>query len=64
MKSINPIQVNDIRLQVDHISPKKIQLLEEYRNDPGNARIFVILIRHRQIEMISDENIIFETKVI
>ena len=64
MKTKYPIQVIDLGHQVDHISPKKIQLFEEYRNDPANARLFVILIRHRQIEMLSDGNKIIEVTVI
>ena len=56
MKNKCPIQVVDVRFQVDHITPKKSQLFEEFITDPANvkARLFVILIRHRQIEMIRD----------
>ena len=59
------IQVIDLRHQVDHINPTKTQLFKEYRNDPvyPNIRIFVILIRHRQIKMISDGDKIIEFKV-
>ena len=66
MKNKYPIQVIDLRHQIDHISPKKIQLFEEYKHDPVNAnkRIYVILIRHKQIEMISDVNKFIEIKVI
>ena len=66
MKNKCPIQVIDLRFQVDHITPKKIQLFEEFMTDPANVngRLFVILIRHRQIEMISDTNKIVEVKVI
>ena len=66
MKNKYPIQVIDIRHQIDHISPKKIQLFEEYKNDPvyDNKRLYVILIRHKQIEMISDGNKFIEVKVI
>ena len=64
MKNFQPIQVIDLKHQVDHISPMKNQLFEEYRNDLANARLFVILIRHRQIEMISNRNKITESKVI
>ena len=35
MKNFYPIQVIDLRFQADHISPKKIQLFEEYRADPA-----------------------------
>ena len=48
MTSKYPIQVIDLRHQVDHITPKKIQLFEELDAGPANvnARLFVILIRH------------------
>ena len=58
MKNKYPIQVIDLRHQIDHITPKKIQLFEEYKNDPVNAnkRSYVILISNKHIEMISDGN--------
>ena len=52
------------RHQVDFVSPKKIQLFEEYRNDTASARIFVIFIRHRHFEMISNGDIVTEIKFI
>ena len=64
MKNKYPIQVIDLRFQADHITPKKIQLFEEYRADPNNARLYVILIRRREIEFISDGNKLIEIKVI
>ena len=64
MKYLYPIQIIDLRYQIDHLSPKKIQLFEEFSEDPANERLFIILIRHRQIEMISDGNKIIEVKVI
>ena len=68
MKNKYPIQVIDLRFQPDHITPKKIQLFEEYRADPANnpnsARLYIILIRRREIELISDGNKMIEVKVI
>ena len=64
MKYLYPIQITDLRHQVDHLTPKKIQLFEEFSEDPIVERLFIILNRHRQIEMISDGNKIFEVKVI
>ena len=64
MKYLYPIQITDLRHQVDHLTPKKIQLFEEFSEDPANERLFIILVRHRQIEMISDGNRIIEVKVI
>ena len=66
MKNKYPKQVIDLRHQIDYISPKKIQLFEEYKNDPvyNIERLYVILIRHKQIEMISDGNKFIEVRVI
>ena len=68
MKTKYSIQVIDLRFQPDHITPKKIQLFEEYRaepaNNPNSARLYVILIRRREIELISDGNKLIEVKVI
>ena len=64
MKSKYPIQVIDLRFQADHITPEKIQLFEEYRANPNSARLYVILVRRREIELISDGNKLIEVKVI
>ena len=64
IKTKYPIQVIDLRFQADHLTPKKIQLFEEYREDPNSARLYVILIRRREIELISDGNKLIEVKVI
>ena len=53
MKNKNPIQVKDLRFPVDQINPKKIQVHQEYRGATNIARLFMILFRHREIEMIS-----------
>ena len=60
MENKYPIQMIDLRFQVDHITPKKIQLFEEYRADPAHARLFVIIIRRTEIEMISRGDKLFE----
>ena len=64
MKTKYPIEIIDLRHQRDHVTPKKIQLFHEYGTDPENARMFVILIRRREIELISDGNKLIEVKVI
>ena len=64
IKYLYPIQITDLRHQVDHLTPKKIQLFEEFSEDPANERLFIILIRQRQVEMISYGNKIIEVKVI
>ena len=37
MKTKCPIEIIDLRHQPDHITPKKIQLFQEYSADPENA---------------------------
>ena len=51
-----PFEIFDLRFQVDHISPKKIRLFEEYDDNPANTIIYKILILHTEYEMISDGN--------
>ena len=41
MKNNYLIQVIDLRFQIDHINPKKIQLFKEYRGVTNNARLFM-----------------------
>ena len=64
MKTKYPIEIIDLRHQSEHITPKKIQLFHEYGTDPDSARLFLILIRRREIELISDGNKLIEVKVI
>ena len=64
MKTKYPIQIIDLGHQSDHIAPKKVQLFLEYGPDPENLRFFLILIRRRKIELISDGNKLIEVKVI
>ena len=54
MKTKYLIEVIDLRHQSDHITPEKIQLFHKYGTDPDNARLFILLIRRREIELISD----------
>ena len=64
MKNFYPIQVIDLRFQVDHITPEKIQFFEEFSEDPDNEKLFVFSIRHRQVEMISDGKKVIGVKVL
>ena len=64
MKNKYPIQLNDLRFQVDRINPRKTGLFEEYRGATNIARLFMILVRHREIKMISDGNEITAVTVI
>ena len=64
MKTKYPIQVIDLRFQVDLLDPEKNQIFEEYRGATNNARLFTIIIRHREIKMTSDGNKSSEVTVI
>ena len=64
MKTEYPIEIIELRHQPDHITPKKIQLFQEYGTDPDKARLFLIIIRRRKVELISDGNKLIEVKVI
>ena len=64
MKIKYPFEILDLRYQFDHITRKKIQLFLEYGSDPENARFFLIIIRRREIELISNGNKLIEVEVI
>ena len=54
----------DLGHQPDQITPKKTQLIQKYDTDPDNARLFLFLIRRREIELISDGKKLIEVKII
>ena len=62
MKTKNYNEIIDLRHQPDHITPKKIQLFQEYSTDPDTTRLFILLVRGRKIELISDGNNLIEIK--
>ena len=62
MKNFYPIQVLDLRHQVDHITPKKVHFGKN-GDIPDNARCFAILIGHRKFRMVSNCNKITEIEV-
>ena len=51
-----PLKKFFFRLQVDQKSPKKIRYFTEFDDNPVNTIIYKILIKHREIKMISDGN--------
>ena len=59
-----PIEIIDLRNPADDITPKKNKLFQEHRGDPDNARMILILITRREIELISDGNKLIEVRVI
>ena len=64
MKNKYLIQVTDLRIQVDHINPKKFQLYTEYRGSTENYKSFMILSRHKKTRMITDRNKITDVNII
>ena len=64
MKNKYPIQFKDLGFQDDHINPKEIQLFGENRRATKNANLFMYLIRHRDIKMVSDGKEITEVDII
>ena len=63
MKTKYPTKITYLGHQADHITPKKTQLFLEYGADPENARFFLILMRRRERELISDGNELNEIKI-
>ena len=45
LKSKYPIEIIDLRYQLDHKTPKIFQQFQQYGTDPDNARLFLILNR-------------------
>ena len=64
MKTKDPIEIKDLKHQPHYMKPKKNPPFQDYGTDPDNARLFVILIRRSEIELISDGNKLIEVKVI
>ena len=64
MKTKYPIEIIGLGHQTEQITPKKVQLFHEISADPENAKFYLILIRRREIELISDGNKLIEVKVI
>ena len=65
-KMINyyPFEIIDLRFQIDHMSPKKIRLFQEYDVNPVVTILNTILMKHREIELISDGNKITSVEVV
>ena len=58
------IGITDLRHPRDYVTPKRIQLFQEYGSDTDNARLFLNIIRRRQIELTSVGNKLIEVKVL
>ena len=51
MKTKYSIGIVDLRHHSDHITSKRIQLIQEYGTALDNARLFLILIKRKEIEL-------------
>ena len=56
MKTFYPIQVVDLRFQHVYITPKRKRYFEKYGTAPDHTNLYVILIKHNEIKMVSDGN--------
>ena len=63
IKIFYPIRVIDLRFQVDHITPEKFQLFEDWRAAAKSARLFGMLLKHRQIYVIPDGHKITQVQI-
>ena len=64
MKTKYSVGIIDLRHQNDHITSERIRLFQEYGTDPDNARLFLILIKRRETEILGVGNKLKEDKVI
>ena len=58
MKTFYHIQVIDLRFQTDYKTPKKIRHFGENETSPEHTNLYVVLIKDKEIKMVSDGNII------
>ena len=64
MKPNYSVGIIDLKYQPDQLTSKRIQLFHKYGTDRDKARLFLMLIRRTEIEIISDGNKLIEVKVI
>ena len=64
MKDYYPSEIIDLGFQVDHKSPKINRFFQVYDDNPLNTILYEILIKHREIKMISDGSKSFSVEVI
>ena len=51
MKTKYPTEIKDLRHQLDHITPKTIQLFQEYGANPNKSSLFLIIFTRRENEI-------------
>ena len=64
MKTKYSMGTTGLRHEPDQTRPERLQLFQEYGTDPDYARLFLILIRRREIELIGDGIKLIEVEVI
>ena len=63
MKTKYSIGFIDLRHELDHKTPEKVQLFQEYRKDFDKARLFLMTTTRGEIELIFGGNKLMEAKV-
>ena len=56
MKTFCAIQKYFLKFQVDYMTRELIRLFAEYNENPTNTTLDVLLIKHREVKMVSDGN--------
>ena len=56
LKTYYPFQVIDLRFQIDYLTPKRTRLFEEYETAPEHTNLHFILIKHKEIKVVSKGN--------
>ena len=56
MKTYYPIQLFDLRFQIHYVKPNKARLFAEYESAPEHTNLYVLLMKHKEIEKVSDGN--------
>ena len=64
LKTKYPIGIIDLGHQLYHITPKTIQLFQGYGANPDKAKVFLVLIRRREIELINNGSKLIEVRVL
>ena len=58
-----PFEIIDLRFRADHITRRR-RFFEEYDENPINSNLYIFLIKHREIKMISDGNKIITVEIV
>ena len=60
MKTFYPIHINDLKHQVDSVTPQKNWVFEVYDEDPTHTTLYNILLKQSGYRKISEEKKLME----